>query len=89
MTQLFRYINQFSFILLFTIAGCEGPAKEKCDAECKKCIADCYGRCEEGFKYCLKVATSSNKSTYENCPYYGNQCLLSCPEKCVRSEEKK
>lgn len=92
MYNIFKNIKTLSFILLFIIAGCEGPekiAQEKCDADCRKCITGCVNQCQESYINCFKLATPSNRSTYENCPYYGNQCLVNCPEKCISSKKKK
>jgi hypothetical protein len=81
--MLFRNL---SLILLFTITACERLPPKRCDSECMKCLTDCVTQCKESYNNCFRTATPANKSTYENCPYHAQQCMLSCPEKCKSSK---
>ena len=88
MSQLFHHLHMLLFILPFMLVGCDKPFKKTCDVKCQKCIADCYKECEASFNSCIKAATPNNRSTYENCIYYGNQCLQNCQEKCMIVKEE-
>lgn len=89
MTSTFRHIDKLSFILLFTLTACEEPPKKKCDAECRTCIMECIGGCQEGANSCFKASMHSNVSAFQTCQYYAQQCALDCPEKCMKIKEKK
>lgn len=89
MTQLFRHTHKILFILPFMLIGCDKPFKEKCDLKCQKCIADCYKECQASFDSCARTVSPGNQGTAENCVYYGNQCIQTCPGKCIPSKEEK
>jgi hypothetical protein len=88
-----RVFRLSSLLLLISLGGCEKPKNMQnlpsCDIECSKCIKECHKDCDSALQFCLKSANPFNRSSFENCPFYAQQCALDCLGKCISSPEKK